>query len=151
MMRNSRHIQPNRNGKPYKFDTHKKEKFLALLREGSRRGKAAKAVGVTRQTVAEHCRADPDFAAQVSTAEIVADELVEDALYTAAINGNVVACQVWLYNRQPERWKDRRAIKLQAAGTATLPVDFWSTTRTGTEIIEARICQALGDESGARR
>jgi len=83
---------------------------LELLREGSRRGTAAHAVGVTRQTVSEHKKRDPEFAALADDAEMDANEEVEDALYMAATSGNVVAAQVWLYNRWPDRWKDKRNI-----------------------------------------
>ncbi len=56
--------------------------------------------------------ADPAFAAAVEQAEMEANELVEDALFQAAQSGNVVACQVWLYNRMPARWQDKRNLSV---------------------------------------
>ena len=45
------------------------------------------------------------------------DYEVENALYKAAINGNVTAMIFWLKNRKPHGWKDRKEaqeIELQA-------------------------------------
>ena len=47
----------------------------------------------------------------------MADYEVENALYKAAINGNVTAMIFWLKNRKPHGWKDRKEaqeIELQA-------------------------------------
>lgn len=47
----------------------------------------------------------------------VVDYEVENALYKAAINGNVTAMIFWLKNRKPHGWKDRKEaneIELQA-------------------------------------
>jgi hypothetical protein len=96
-----------------KFDDHRKAAFLDKLRAGLRRGAAAEAVGVHRNTVSNAIRDDPDFAEAVSQAELDACELIEDALFKAATQDrNVTAIQVWLYNR----WKDMR----QAGRTDTL-------------------------------
>ena len=97
-----------------KFDATKKEGYLDALRQGARRGAAAEAVGVTRQTVHNHLKAHPEFAEEVSRAEMEANDLVVDALFQAAISGNVVAIQVWLYNRVPEEWADKRNLRLNA-------------------------------------
>jgi hypothetical protein len=95
---------------PYKFDRIKREMFLDHLREGGRRGASAKAVGVSRPTVCDYARKYPAFAAEMSKAEAEANELVENALFQAAINGNVTAALAWLYSRDPERWRDMRKL-----------------------------------------
>ena len=95
-----------------KFNDRRKKEFLDALRTGSRRGAAAESVGVTRQTVWYAMQDDTGFAEAVEQAEMDANELVEDALYQAAQSGNVVACQVWLYNRMPARWKDQRNMQV---------------------------------------
>jgi len=94
-----------------KFGKRRKQAYLDALRQGARRGAAAASVGVTRETVRLHRKKDPDFADAEEEAELEAHELVEDALFQAAISGNVTACQVWLYNRRPDRWQDRRNIQ----------------------------------------
>lgn len=107
-----------------KFGAVKRAAFLTALREGSRRGAAAEAVGISRETVRLAYNADPDFAAQVEQAEMDANEPVEDALYQAALAGNVVAAQVWLYNRMPERWQDRRRVDATHSGPSGGPVEI---------------------------
>ena len=93
-----------------KFDEHKKEKFFELLREGGRRMHSCKAVGISHQTFYNHIDKDKDFARKVSEAEMQANELVEHALFKKAVSGNTTAIQVWLYNRCPDRWTDKRNV-----------------------------------------
>jgi len=52
------------------------------------------------------------FAAEVAQAETDANELVEQAMFSSALKGNVTAQQVWLYNRDPDRWSDKRNSQL---------------------------------------
>lgn len=98
--------------RPYKFTAAKKEAYLEALRRGSLRGAAAKAVGVTRWTILHHARQDPEFAKAIEDAEMSLVQVVEDALYKAAVEGNVTAQQVILYNRAPDRWRDRRNVSV---------------------------------------
>ena len=105
-----------------KFDRAKKDEYLGLLREGTRRGQAAQQVGVNPCTVQRHMQRYPSFTEEVSQAEMLANEEVENALYTAAVSGNVTACQVWLYNRIPDAWADRRNIKAEICGKDSGPI-----------------------------
>ena len=105
-----------------KFDRAKKDEYLGLLREGTRRGQAAHHVGVNPSTVQRHMQRYPSFTEEVSQAEMLANEEVENALYTAAVSGNVTACQVWLYNRLPDTWADRRNIKAEISGVDGGPI-----------------------------
>ena len=108
-----------------KFNAERKEAYLERLREGMRRGKAAQAVGVDRSTVWRAVQEDPEFAAAVDQAELDACEIIEDALFESAKKGNVTAQQVWLYNRHPDCWKDRRNLGQQdplEAFLAALPL-----------------------------
>ncbi len=102
--------------KPYKFTVKKQEKFLQLVSEGSRRGIAAESVGVTRQCVSYLAGHNEEFAKALELAEMDANEQVEDALFQAATSGNVVAIQVWLYNRSPQEWADRRRVEGKVEG-----------------------------------
>jgi hypothetical protein len=94
-----------------KFGPSKRAKYLKLLRKGNHRCTSARGVGVSIELVRLYRHQFPDFVGQEEAAESEACGLVEDALFEAAQLGNVVACQVWLYNREPERWKDKRAIE----------------------------------------
>lgn len=101
-----------------KFDEDMRNDYLALLREGSRKHAAARIVGVDPVTVWRHTERDLDFAEQVKAAEREGDEAVEDALRKAALglggSGKVdtTAAIFWLTNRAPDRWQDRRNIRL---------------------------------------
>ena len=102
--------------KTYKFGKHKKEEFINLLKEGARRSAACEAIGISRETFRHHYKDHPDFAHQVEQSEMEANELIEDALFQAAMAGNVTAIQVWLYNRNPDRWADKRTSKVEMSG-----------------------------------
>lgn len=96
-----------------RFDEVKQRAYLEKLRvDRLGRLNAAKEVGVDPTTVRRRIAADSDFANAVSEAEMIAEsektEEVEDSLFQAATGGNVTACQVWLYNRAPTRWRDKR-------------------------------------------
>lgn len=101
---------------PYKFTDEKKAEYIRLLSEGGRRHASAKAVGVTPPTVNAHMKDSPDFAMAVANAEIEANEIVENALFTQATKGNVTAIQVWLYNRANDRWVDKRHSEQKITG-----------------------------------
>jgi len=105
-----------------KFDSIKKGKYMELLRQGHTRGLAASLVGIHRATVSIHMKKDRAFAEAVSEAESDAIGKVENALFEAAISGNVTAIQVYLYNRNPERWADRRSVRLAGEGGGPIEV-----------------------------
>lgn len=105
----TRHRYEHRGG--VKFDALKREAFIGYVRMGVRRVRASEMVGVHYSTVAEALNRDPQFAADVSIAEMARIDEVEEALYETAINGNVVAQQVVLYNRRPDEWADQRMLR----------------------------------------
>ena len=113
-----------KKGQPVKFGTDKKEAFLELLRQGGRRGASAVAIGISRETVRLYMKENEEFAVAVSQAEMDANELVEDALFMAATAGNTTAMQVWLYNRDPDRWADRRRHELELTGPIKIKVEY---------------------------
>lgn len=110
--------------KPYKFDDIKKAKYLQHISNGHTRGYAATLVGVHRSTIVDHMKANKEFAEAVSEAETDAIAKIENALYEAAVSGNVTAIQVFLYNRDPKRWSDRRNIQLAGEGGGPIKVDI---------------------------
>ncbi len=109
---------------PYKFSKLKRDQYLQHLADGMRRGVAARAVGVTRQTVREFWKDNPDFQQCMDLAEMDADEAVEDALRNAALSGNVPAAFGWLYNRRPDRWQDRRNFQVTHTGIMSIRVKY---------------------------
>lgn len=95
-----------------KFDAIRKEEFLALIAKGIRPANACKKVGIHRSTYCAHVNQYPKFAEAVTRAEMDANELVEQALFNSALKGNPTAQQVWLYNRAPDRWQDKRNLTI---------------------------------------
>lgn len=108
-----------------RFGQVQRDAYLDGLANGLRRGAAAAAAGVTRSGVCKYYTRHPEYLEAIELAEIAACDQVEDALYQAAISGNVVACQVWLYNRWPARWMDKRNVQLSGVPNgATINVQF---------------------------
>jgi hypothetical protein len=66
--------------------------------------------------------ANPKFVEEVALAEYDSNELIEQAMFNTALKGNVTAQQVILYNRMPERWRDRRNIVL--SGDRDSPIEM---------------------------
>lgn len=105
-----------------RFDAARKKEFLRLLANGVRRGHAGAKVGISRKTFSNHMNKYPKFAEAVLQAEMNANELVEQALFKNAMDGNVTAQQVWLYNRDPVQWQDRRNVTV--GGDKNNPVEL---------------------------
>lgn len=118
------HKGANGGIKPYKFDDIKKAKYLEHISNGHTRGYAATLVGMHRSTIVDHMKANPDFAEAVSEAELDAIGKVVNALHEAATSGNVTAIQVFLYNRDPVNWKDKRNIQLGGLDGGPVKVDI---------------------------
>jgi len=126
--------------KPYKLTTKKKKEFLRLVREdGMKRTNAILEVGISRATLADHLNREPDFRDALDQAEMDQEknhiEKVEDALFDAAESGNVTAIQVFLYNRHPEKWADKRNIQL--TGKNDGPIKFDATLDIKNKIIKS--------------
>lgn len=95
-----------------KFGAIKRNEYLALLAGGGRRGLSAHNIGVNPETVRQYYIRHPEFLEQMEKAEMASNEHVENALFEAAKAGNIVAIQVWLYNRSPDRWQDARQVNI---------------------------------------
>lgn len=96
----------------YKFNSARRELYIAKLRQGMKRGAAAQAVGVTRIQVLNHRHANPEFNEQCELAELQANqsqvEVAETALDRKIAEGYFPAIRYYLENRAPERWSDQR-------------------------------------------
>jgi hypothetical protein len=57
---------------------------------------------------------DADFADMIQGATERANASVEEALYAKAVAGNVSAIQMWLFNREPDRWRDVKRIEVRS-------------------------------------
>ena len=67
-------------------------------------------VGVSRQTLYNWRKKYEEIDEALRMGKDVADRQVENALYTAAIEGNVTAIIFWLKNRKPDKWRDMKNI-----------------------------------------
>ena len=107
-----------------KFDAVKRERYLEILRTGGRRRAAARMCGVHPETVRRYREKHPGFAREASAAEAEANEVVENALFVAATQDkNVTAMTVWLYNRAPTEWSDRKVLKAEHTGKVDSTVE----------------------------
>jgi hypothetical protein len=123
--------------RPTKLNDERREELLDRLRNGFRRMSACRSVGVAYGTFQEHVTRDPAFAEAVKLAEREANEAVEEALFDAAISGNVTACFGWLYNRDPEQWADRRNLRIGGADGGPVAVSF------DADALEKKVAQVL--------
>lgn len=115
---------PDHSGRPdgyVKFDRERRARYLALRRAGVTCRKAARAAGVSINTVLKHRREDPWFAQREEEAIAEAVEEVEAALYDAAVSGNVRAQIFFLVNSAPDRYKFGPGTPA-AAATVNMPV-----------------------------
>jgi hypothetical protein len=92
-----------------KLTSVRKEQFLELLQQGHTISSAALAVGLSTECIRKHRKKDPEFGLSVEVARECQLQVVEDALYAAAIAGNVRAQIFYLVNRSKhlppeERW-----------------------------------------------
>ena len=88
----------------------KKEKIktvLESLSKGTSFVKACKAADINQATFWRWRRQSKKLNQQVLQVLDSRTQTVEDALYKAAVEGNVTAQIFWLKNRAPDRWRDR--------------------------------------------
>lgn len=78
------------------FTVAKRAEFLEHIREGMMRGAAADALELDRRGVRAFILKNPEFEKAVLDAELDATEHVQEALYQAAVSGNVAAAKTWL-------------------------------------------------------
>jgi hypothetical protein len=113
------HRPPPRKRTPaFKFTAAQQEEFLTHIRAGMRRGAAADVVfgsddPACRRKVREYIDTHGEFEILVEDAEIEATEHVEEALYQAAVSGNVPAATKWLelHGRKFEEHRGRPSNK----------------------------------------
>jgi hypothetical protein len=94
--------------KTHKFDDRKQKKYVELIGKGVGRLAAAKAVGIGPTSVLYERDKNPEFVKAVSEAEMMATDVIENAVWRKAKAGNITACIFWLLNRRSDKWKDLR-------------------------------------------
>jgi hypothetical protein len=85
------------------FTDEDRDQLLGHVRAGMRPGAAAELLGHHRDEIFGLIDADDSFAERLELAEREATEHVEEALYQAAVSGNVTAARIWLDRREKPR------------------------------------------------
>jgi hypothetical protein len=85
-----------------KFTKPRRAELLDHIRNGMRPGAAAELLGFTRADIFRLMDDDEELAQAVKEAEREATEHVEEALYQAAVSGNVTAARIWLERSKPK-------------------------------------------------
>ena len=94
-----------------KYDTHVKDKLILVegwARDGLTEEQIARNLGISYSTFKDYKNKHSALLTALKKGKEVVDYEVENALYKAAMNGNVSAMIFWLKNRKPSQWKDRR-------------------------------------------
>ena len=77
-------------------------------REGLSQQQIADNLGIGLSTLKKYKNKSVAIRTALKKGREVSDYHVENALYNAAINGNVQAMIFWLKNRKPQQWKDKQ-------------------------------------------
>lgn len=77
-------------------------------RDGLSQQQIADNLGIGLSTLKKYRKKSVAIRAALKKGREVSDYHVENALYNAAINGNVQAMIFWLKNRKPQQWKDKK-------------------------------------------
>lgn len=93
-----------------KFDKEKRKEILEHLRNGMSKSAACSVAGISPSKFYGYLKTHSRYAEEVEAAVQYAIGKAEAALFQAALKGNTTALQVFLYNKSPEEWKDRRAV-----------------------------------------
>lgn len=92
------------------------EMFLEWVKIGTPPLHAALEVGWSPARLRQML-SDPEFKALVDAMEEYKDQTIEQALFDQAKKGAGWAVQMWLYNRQPDRWRDTKRIEVRSETT----------------------------------
>ena len=80
------------------------------LKGGTSISQACKAASVDVSTLWEWRRANERLDEKIHRIIESRIQMVEDALFKSAVDGNVTAQLAFLFNRDPKRWADKRAL-----------------------------------------
>jgi hypothetical protein len=121
-----------KRGRKSGLNEKRQETFIRLAKEGKTLPEIAGVIGVSSRTLTNWMRLHPDLFLAVREARLIADELVEAALFRRATGyshpetkvfiyegcpvteeitkhyaPDTQAAMFWLRNRQPDRWREK--------------------------------------------
>lgn len=77
----------------------------------------AKVIGITKPTLYKWIKESDLIKHALTNGKDIADAMVENALFTSAISGNVLAQIFWLKNRRPKQWRDKVVQEIETDNT----------------------------------
>jgi len=101
-------------GRPTLYDSnyHPNQAYRSALL-GLKDPEIAVTIGIAESTLNLWKNEHPEFIESLKSGREKADEAVVASLYKKACDGDTVACFFWLKNRHPDKWRDRREMKLE--------------------------------------
>lgn len=96
-----------------KYEKWLKKENLALLsgwaRDGLTNEQIAHNMGISAKTLYEWKNKHSEICESIKKGKEIVDYEVENALYKAAMSGNVTAQIYWLKNRCPDKWREKQS------------------------------------------
>ena len=118
----------------------KKAAVLASLGNGSTKSAASEAAGIDRSTLYGWLKSDKRFSERVEEALAAQVSVVEDALYTEAVGGDVKAMIHYLRCRAPDKWEPNKRVDMNAnVANARGELYDWEEIRRETNRIYAEL------------
>lgn len=105
--------------------------IIESLRNGATKTKACAEANIERMTFYRWMTISKSFRRRIEEAIEGQIGTVEDALYKAAVEGNVVAQKFFLCNRASDRWKD--TTKHEIGGSATIELTYAALVKAKKE------------------
>ncbi len=100
-----------------KFTAERQARYLEALEEGKTFAECAEKVGVSHVLVWQYRKQNPEFAERFDESREKGIESgvceAENSLLNQAKAGNVRAIEVYLYNKAPHKWRDRRNVEIK--------------------------------------
>lgn len=96
-----------------------REQFIEQIAVGVAPVNAGIAVGWSPAHVRKLMK-DDEFLDIIRGAQERANGTVEESLFNRAVAGNVAAMQMWLFNREPDRWRDVKRIEVRSEHRVTV-------------------------------
>jgi hypothetical protein len=84
--------------------------ILRSLKSGASLVQSCKGIGIDVSTFWKWRQKSPKLEAKVYEIMDSRISIVEDALYNAAVKGNVKACETFLFNRAHTKWKNSASV-----------------------------------------
>jgi hypothetical protein len=104
-----------------------------------------RAFGIGRNTIKSWKRARPQFLAALKEGKSICNEQVTMALYSRAVQGNVLACIYWLKNRRPDLWggEPKRCVQPRNVSKGLVDGNPFNERSEAIEHIDGSVAQPL--------